>query len=78
MALNSQRKSQGSISGLSKDFSEMMLNRRSMYMSEDDNSSCERKAEQQPSAPKLKSKLDSKRFNKGTALGFGAMLNTAS
>ena len=84
MALNSQRRSQESISGLSKDFSEVVnANRRSIYCSEDDNSSNERaQQEQSSSRPKLKASLlkkdRSKRFQKGSALGFGAMLNTAS
>ena len=61
MALNSQRRSQESISGLSKDFSEVVnANRRSIYCSEDDNSSNEKAAQQQEqssSRPKLKANL---------------------
>lgn len=67
------------MSGLSKDFSDVMLNRMSMNCSDDErNSSAERVQE---SGPKLKSNLqkkNGKRFAKGTALGFGAMVNTAS
>ena len=59
MALNSQRRSQESISGLSKDFSEVVnANRRSIYCSEDDNSSNEKaQQEQSSSRPKLKANL---------------------
>ena len=61
--------------------------RRSIYCSEDDNiSSCEKLPETASHGPKLKASLQQKRqsasnnnrFLKGTALGFGAMLNTAS
>lgn len=69
MAMNSQRRSQESISGLSKDFSEVInaANRRSIYCSEEDNSSCEKLPEQSSSRPKLKANLlkkgdGSKRF----------------
>lgn len=59
MALNSQRRSQESISGLSKEFSEVMNNnRRSIYCSEEDNiSSCEKLPEAASHGPKLKASL---------------------
>ena len=59
MALNSQRRSQESISGLSKEFSEVMNNnRRSIYCSEEDNiSSCEKLPETSSHGPKLKASL---------------------